>query len=340
MKIAIVNDLKLAVEALRRLIVSQPDFQIAWIAEDGREAVAKCRNDVPDLILMDLLMPKLDGAKATGEIMKSSPCPILIVTSSVSANASKVFEALGLGACDAVSTPVFGAGGQLEGGTEVLRKIRMIARLTGHGDSSSARSVASASTYDASRRPVMVAIGSSTGGPKALVQVISGLPRDLNSAVVVVQHLDAQFAGSLSEWLSQETGWEVTLACSGQAPAPGKVIVAGTNDHLIIGPDHRFHYREEPADYPYRPSVDEFFLSLTQNWPTPGIGVLLTGMGRDGAKGLLALRKAGWHTIAQDESSSVIFGMPKAAIDAGAAVEVSAVTSIADAITRKVRNTR
>jgi two-component system response regulator WspF len=336
MRIAIVNDLKLAVETLRRLILSQPDFAVVWTAEDGEEAVTRCQADQPDLILMDLLMPKLDGVRATGEIMKTCPCPILIVTSSVSENAAKVFEALGLGACDAVSTPVFGGNGRIEGGSEVIRKIRQLARLMNQPPQPAPATPLQVKASPG-QQPRMVAIGSSTGGPRALVQVISGLPRDLDAAVVIVQHLDAQFAGSLTEWISQETGWEVTLAGSGRIPQVGKVFLAGTNDHLIVGPDGQFHYREEPIDYPYRPSVDEFFFSIGKHWPSRGVGVLLTGMGRDGARGLLALRQAGWHTIAQDEASSVIFGMPKAAIDLSAAVEIAPLGGIAASIVRKVR---
>jgi len=332
-RIAIVNDLRLAVETLRRLVLSLPGCEVAWVAADGREAVTRCRADRPDLILMDLLMPNLDGVQATREIMRESPCPILIVTSSVSGNAAKVFEALGSGAVDAVSTPVGGAAGPLEGGDEVARKILMVARLTGHDG---VVVPAAASRGARGGRPFLVAVGSSTGGPRALVQVLADLPRTLPAAVVIVQHVDVQFAGSLAEWIAGETGWEAGLACSGQEPRPGRVFVAGTNDHLVLGPDRSFHYQEEPVDQPYRPSVDTFFASVERHWPDLGVAVLLTGMGRDGAQGLLGLRRARWHTIAQDEATSVIYGMPKAAADLGAAVEILPVDAIGAAIARHV----
>jgi two-component system response regulator WspF len=124
----------------------------------------------------------------------------------------------------------------------------------------------------------------------------------------------------------------VTLAAEGHQPATGEILLSGTNDHFIVGEDRRLHYSGEPRDSSYRPSVDVFFTSAAQNWPRPGVAALLTGMLRDGAEGLLALRRVGWRTIAQDESSSVVWGMPKAAVEIGAAEKVLPLTQIADAI--------
>ncbi len=332
MRIAIVNDLALAVEVLRRLVRSVPEYEVAWTAADGIEAVEKCARDCPDLILMDLIMPLLDGAQATRIIMKQSPCAILVVTATVSGNADKVFEALSAGALDAVATPVFGTGGGIDGGEELLRKIAIMGKLITHAG----RQVAAAPPSRSEKRPVrpprLVVLGASTGGPNAVAIILRGLPRDLGAAVVVVQHLDVQFAPGLVDWLGDQMGLAVSLIRENTKPEPGEVFVAGTNDHLVVGADLAFHYTAEPADYPYRPSVDEFFLSLNRHWPERGIACLLTGMGRDGAHGLLALRQAGWTTMAQNEETCIVYGMPRAAMEVGAVAESLPIEAMSTAI--------
>ncbi len=335
MRIAIVNDLSMAVTLLRRMVASVPEYEVAWTAADGAEAVEKCARDRPDLILMDLIMPVMDGVQATCHIMKKTPCAILVVTASVGGNASKVFEAMGCGALDAVATPAVS-----DGGAELLRKIERIGRLIG-GPVRQVAEPAPASPLPG-QLPRLVGIGASTGGPKALATVLRGLPPRLDAAVAIVQHLDVQFAGGLVEWLGEQTEMPVSLAREGMRAEGGGVFVAGTNDHLVLGADFAFHYTAEPAGYPYRPSVDEFFMSVRRHWNRTGIAVVLTGMGRDGARGLLALRQAGWHTIAQDEKSSIVYGMPRAAAELGAAAEVLPLDDIAASIVRQAgkRNNR
>jgi len=321
LRIAIVNDLRLAVEALRRTVLSVPGHEIAWVAVNGLEAVEKCAADLPDLILMDLIMPVMDGVRATDLIIKRTPCAILVVTATVSGNAGLVFEAMGCGALDAVATPVFGEGGRLEGAGELLHKIATIAKLLGRDEPAVSRS-ARAAAESPSQGGRRGAIGASTGGPRALAEILKGLPAGLDAAVAIVQHVDLQFVYGLVDWLAEQTPLPVKLAEEGERPEPGRVYVAGTNDHLVVGPDQAFHYTPEPRDYPFRPSVDAFFHSLATEWALPGTAALLTGMGRDGARGLLALRRAGWRTIVQDESTSVVYGMPRAAVEIGAAAEI------------------
>ena len=148
--------------------------------------------------------------------------------------------------------------------------------------------------------------------------------------------MDVQFAPGLATWLNNQTPLAVVLAQEGMRPAPDTVLVAGTNDHLVIGADLACHYTPDPRDYPYRPSVDAFFLSLEHYWPRPGLAVLLTGMGKDGAQGLAALRQAGWHTIAQDKETSVVYGMPAAAAELDAAIEILPIGRIAAAIGQRI----
>ncbi|MGE5656180.1 MAG: chemotaxis response regulator protein-glutamate methylesterase [Actinomycetota bacterium] len=328
MRIAIVNDMLLAVEALRRVVVSVPDYQIAWIARDGADAVAKCAQDLPDLILMDLIMPVMDGVEASRQIMLNSPCAILVVTSTVSGNASKVFEAMGYGALDAVNTPIVGSRGTAEGGAEMLAKIATIAKLIGK----SAPTPATKLKPYSSKVPPLIAIGSSTGGPKALAAVLSQFPANFPAAIAIVQHVDLQFASGLVDWLNEQTPLTVELASLESQLTVGKVLLAGTNDHLILQSNLTLKYTKEPRDNPYRPSVDVFFKSLVKHWPGKGVGVVLTGMGRDGAEGLKDLQSKGWHTIAQDRSTCVVYGMPKAAAELGAAEDILPLDAIAPAI--------
>ncbi len=318
MRIGIVNDLRAACEALRRVVDSLPDHEVAWTAADGVEAIAMAKRDRPDLILMDLLMPHMDGAQATRQIMAAAPCAILVVTATVSGNISLVYDAMGYGALDAVDTPMLGPGGEVTGAGALVEKIGTIAKLVGAtGDPRRAPRRTASSTP-----PRLVVVGASTGGPKAISDLVFPLPREWNVAVIVVQHVDVAFAPGLAKWLGDRTGHAVRVIEHGQEPLAGDVLLAGTNDHLVMTKAKTLEYRQEPRDVFFRPSVDVFFESVADFWPQAGTAVVLTGMGRDGAKGLMKLRSRGWHTIAQDEATSVVFSMPKAAIDAGAACEV------------------
>jgi two-component system response regulator WspF len=331
MRIAIVNDLKLAVEALRRVIARAPEHQLAWIAYDGREAVEKCAGDTPDLVLMDLIMPVMDGVEATRQIMKQCPCAVLVVTATVSGNAAKVFDAMGHGALDAVCTPVLGADGRLEGGDALLAKIATIGRLIGKPRAASATPLPSAPAVRTDVPPLAV-LGASTGGPMVLVDVLRDLLPDLGLAVVVVQHVDAQFATALVDWIGSQCAMPVREVRPGESPPPGVILVAGREEHLVFRPDLTLAFTPEPRDCAYRPSVDAFFRSAAGAWPGRGLAALLTGMGRDGAEGLLELRRAGWHTIAQDRDSSIVWGMPGAAVELKAAAEVLSPAQIARAL--------
>jgi two-component system response regulator WspF len=301
------------------------------MAADGVEAVAMAKRDRPELILMDLIMPHLDGVQATRQIMASAPCAILVVTATVSGNISLVYEAMGFGALDAVDTPMLGPAGEVSGAGALVEKIGMIAKIVGSSDTR--RPTRPAATGGP---PKLVVVGASTGGPKAISDLLLPLPHDWNAAVLVVQHVDVAFSQGLAKWLSDRTGRAVRVAEHGQHPAAGDVLLAGTNDHLVLSKSRTLEYREEPREVFFRPSVDVFFESVADHWPQTGIAILLTGMGRDGARGLLKLRSRGWHTLAQDEASSVVWSMPKAGIDAGAACEVLSVDQMARSLIARI----
>ena len=175
----------------------------------------------------------------------------------------------------------------------------------------------------------LVAIGASAGGPAALATLLSGIPKDFPAAIVIVQHVDEHFAVGMAEWLSRSSKLPVRVIMEDDRPAPGTVLLAGTNDHLRFKAADRLGYTPEPHDHSYRPSVNVFFDSVARLWPYRVAGVLLTGMGTDGAQGLKALRNRGHYTIAQDKASCAVYGMPKAAAALGAAVEILPLERIA-----------
>ncbi|MBN3856809.1 chemotaxis response regulator protein-glutamate methylesterase [Paraburkholderia sp. Ac-20340] len=333
MNIGIANDMPLAVEALRHAIAARPGHRVIWVAADGEQAVDFCAAQQPDVILMDLVMPKIDGVEATRRIMARSPCPILIVTSSVGANAWRVYEAMGAGALDAVDTPTL-AGPEARSTMDLLlAKIDQIGRVNHMTEA--ARAPASFASGPGTLTP-LVAIGSSAGGPTALATVLGALPANLNASIVIVQHVDQSFAVGMADWLDGQTALKVRIACEGERPAPGEALLAATNDHLRMTSNGKLAYTREPAETPYRPSVDTFFHSVVENWQGEAIGVLLTGMGRDGAIGLKAMRAKGCYTIAQDQATSAVYGMPKAAAALGAARAILPLPAIAPELVSRV----
>lgn len=331
MRIGIVNDTPMMVEVLRRVIAETGRHELIWIARDGEEAVQMCAWQLPDVVLMDLLMPKVDGVEATRRIMQATPCPILVVTSDMGTSAGKIYEALGHGALDATQTPaLIGAAGKRDAAA-LIEKIDNLGLLPPEAVAPPPRPKAPppALPARAAGDTQLVAVGASAGGPAALSVILKALPRDFAGAMVIVQHIDEAFAPGMAEWLQQQCVLKVRLAQEGDQPRSGEVLLAGSNKHLVFkGGDTLGYASGSPGDV-YRPSVDMFFNSVAKHWPGRAIGVLLTGMGRDGAAGLKALRDDGCHTIAQDQKSCAVYGMPKAAVALNAAVEVLPVTGIA-----------
>ncbi|KAF1054993.1 MAG: Chemotaxis response regulator protein-glutamate methylesterase [Stenotrophomonas maltophilia] len=327
MRIGIVNDMPFAVETLRRALALEPTHRVIWVASNGAEAIELCASQTPDVVLMDLLMPVMDGVEATRRIMERSPCAIIVVTVDLEQNLSRVFDAMGNGAVDAVNTPALGVGDVAEAARPLLRKLQNLAWLSAPKQARPSAALASRGPVASSR--ALVAIGSSAGGPAALAELFSQFPASFSAAVVVVQHVDEVFAAGMAEWLATQSGIPVRLARHGEPPQPGCVLLAGTNHHIRLQRNGELVYTAEPSSLIYKPSIDVFFDSVVDNWVGQAVGVVLTGMGRDGAEGLKRMRERGFLTLAQDQATSAVYGMPKAAAAIGAAQEIRSLKDIA-----------
>lgn len=332
MQISIVNDSISEIELLKKTVTSFFECEIIWTALNGKEAVEKYKSKKPDLILMNLNMPVMDGSEATKQIMSIKPVAVLLITSAIKANQGKVFEAMGNGALDVVSSPKINSSGELTGTEDLINKIRIFKKLINYQSPAQPENSITVNNKFKENRTKIIAIGASTGGPGALSSVLKDIPPGTKAAFIIVQHVYSQFVDGLAEWLGNISKMPVLLAESGKAPANGNIYIAGKDDHLIINAKGCFEYTPDPIEYHFRPSVDVFFSSLIKNWAFKDFAVLLTGMGNDGAKGLLELKKAGWYTIAQDEKTSAVYGMPKAAIELGGACEILPIEKISDSI--------
>jgi len=334
-RIAIVHHDAAARSVLQQILALDAGFQVAWTTGTGSDAHQKCRHDAPDILLVDLALADVDGAQFICAVMKETPCAILVLSDAIAKDAGKVFEAMGCGALDAIATPHRGKDGFVEGRDALIKKMATMAKLLGKA-TPPPKPANRGERAASDPLPPLVVIGSSTGGPKALAAILSALPENLDAAIIVCQHVDSQFAQGLAQWLNTQTPLTVAIAREGMRPQSGVALIASTNDHIVLGPDRAFHYTPHPLDYPYRPSVNTFFESVHKHWPRKDVAILLTGMGRDGGEGLLTLRKAGWHTLAQDEETSVVYGMPAAAAELGGAVEILPLEKIAGAILKKI----
>jgi two-component system, chemotaxis family, response regulator WspF len=300
---------------------------VTWTASTGAEALKKLAQSPPDLLLLSVSLKDLSAAQVTRTAVAQGHCAVLLLSDIEGRKGAEVYEAMGSGAVDVVLAPSLGVDGKLRGEEAFWGKLRTVSRLLGH---SSAKLPAVRAPENASARALkLIAIGASTGGPQAILSILRGLPKELPAAIVIVQHVDSEFSAGLASWLADESGMRVEIARSGAVPTAGTAVLAGTADHLVMTSSGCYRYCAEPVALAYRPSVDVLFASLADHWPDRGAAVLLTGMGKDGAQGLLRLRQLGWHTLAQDEASSVVYGMPKAAAELKAASKVMAPSAIA-----------
>lgn len=342
-RVLVVDDSLTVRKRLVEVLSADPELEVVGEAEDGPEAIAACERLRPDVMTLDMVLRTTSGLEVTEHVMGYCLTPILIVSASM--NRGEVFDtfaALAAGAVDVLDKP---SGGEEEPGpgwestfraaVKRVSRIRVIthprARLNGQRPRPAP---APATSPPATGEPRLVAIGASTGGPGALVQVLRGLPDDFPLPVLLVIHIGAPFGATFAEWLDGQSGLRVRQARDGERlPSPGEpgVVTAPPDQHLLVR-DGRLRLTLDPERHSCRPSVDVLFESVAREVGAAAVGCLLTGMGRDGAAGLLAIRRAGGATIAQDEATSVVFGMPREAIALGAAERVLPLDRIAPAL--------
>ncbi|HZF11405.1 MAG TPA: chemotaxis-specific protein-glutamate methyltransferase CheB [Thermoanaerobaculia bacterium] len=324
-RVLLVDDSPSVRAVLRRFFAKTPDFQVVGEAADGKQAVAAVLAVEPHVVVMDLLMPVMDGYEAIQGIMAVRPTPIVVLSSRANRNQMQTaFEAMRRGALEVLPKPEDTASWEqlAESLPATLRAVAEARAQPLAARPRPARRTAVSGGME-SAAPVelrYVAIGASTGGPAAIRELLLEIPVDVPVSLLIVQHIAAGFEVGFADWLNKEFPHDVRLARDGEQPRPGEVRLAPGGSHLLLEADGILRLDSgTPARRGHRPAVDELFFSCARSCPQQVAGVILTGMGADGAEGLLALRQAGGLTLAQDEASSVVFGMPRVALERGAA---------------------
>jgi two-component system chemotaxis response regulator CheB len=331
-RVLVADDSELFRELLARVIGSDPGFDVVAVAADGNEAAAQARGLKPDVITMDLNMPDADGFSGIARIMAETPTPILVLTANREETVG--FRALSLGALDLLEKPQ--ATTDLDDYGRLLRsRLRLLAgvKVIRHVRGLRERVVAAPRR---SGRAELVAIGASLGGPRALAAILRNLPPGFRAPIVIVQHIADGFTEGLASWLASETHLDVHEARDGEALVPGAVALAPTGRHLVVAEGVARLSDAPPVDT-FKPSVTPLLLSAARTYGSRVCGVILTGMGRDGAEGLKAIKEAGGPTLAQDEATSAVFGMPRAAIELGAVDRVLPLDDIPRALAELTR---
>lgn len=333
-RVLIADDSRLTRMVLRDLLSRDPAIEVAGEAEDGREAVDMTCGLKPDLVLMDVLMPVMDGIAAVIEIMAECPTPILVLSSNVDPQDSlSAFNAIRHGALDVMEKPA-GMGSNAFGdiAAGLIEKVKALARVRVIHHFRRPRPVVTPRELPAAAERRLLAVGASTGGPKAVMRLVKSLPAEFPGGGLVVQHISRGFAEGFAQWLDRESACRVRLARDGDRPEAGRILVAPNDLHmLVVG--GRVRLVDQPPVNSCRPSVDVLFRSLARDALAPEVvAVLLTGMGQDGAAGMADLMNAGSFNIAQDETSSAVFGMPRAAVQLGAVHRVLPLGEIPGAV--------
>lgn len=351
-RVLVVDDSAFMRRVLQSIIASDPQLEVCGEARDGREAVTQIEALKPDVISMDINMPVMDGLEATEVIMSQNPRPILIVSSESRDGASITLKALQLGAIDFVAKPSSGIDLDMTSVREELcRKLKMAAKVrvvrtasrlkiqpeaaTRNGHKNSTGNTSHSPQKPGGKFPVVV-VASSTGGPATLMKFVPYFAADFPGAVLVIQHMPGNFTSQFSQQLADVSQIHVKEAEAGEVLAPGQLYVCPGSHHLRLAGTGRIILDDGPRIGGYRPCADLTLESVAEFAGSLSVGVILTGMGNDGSRGVQAIKSAGGHVIAQDETTATIFGMPQEAIKTGAVDQVLPIESIYQAVERRV----
>lgn len=335
-RVLLVDDSKVALTILKRLISSSPDMEVVGAASHAEEALSLIPQLDPNVICTDFRMPGMDGLAFIKEVMEKYPRPVLVISVSVQKGQTQnIFQLLEAGALDVFPKPRAGAEADFEKARdELVSKIRILSGVVVFRKRK-IKPAPAACVLEARPGSVrMVCIGASTGGPMALHDILTALPENFPAPLVCVQHIGEGFLDGLVEWLASLTSLKVKIATPGGFPEKGTAYFPPEGRHITFDTAGRFVASQEPSFNGHRPSIDITFKSVAHHYGPSSIGILLTGMGADGAEGLLDIHRAGGITIAQDEATSLVFGMPKRAIERGAARCVLPLDRMAEALVR------
>ncbi len=332
--VLIVDDSDMTREILRRLLESDPAIRVIGVAENGKQAIDQVQKLKPNMVIMDINMPVMDGFQATEQIMAYCPTPILILSSTLNkGGVYTTFNALAIGAVDVMEKPAMTPNASwAEIGSSLIKKVKLVsqAKVLTHlkGKLRKVSPLPDSGSIRNLNNCELVCIGASTGGPSVVMRILKAIPPDYNAAILVVQHMASGFTENFVEWLRSSCKIKIKLAEEGEQVEKGKALVAPDGFHTIVTKRKTVRLITGAAVNNVKPSVDVLFNSIAEEYGGRAMGVLLTGMGADGADGLKRIKESGSTTIAQSEESCTVFGMPKVAIERGAAVEVLSVEDI------------
>jgi two-component system chemotaxis response regulator CheB len=346
-RVLVVEDSPVAHEFLVHILSSDPEIQVVGTANNGKEAIEFLKREKPDIITMDIYMPRMDGFDTTRKIMEIQPTPIVIVSSTSTAKeVTTIFRAIEAGALTVIQRPVgFGHPDhekmtkELIQTVKLMSEVKVVRRWPHYRQKAVAQAVLAPTEVDLKQIPAkirVVAIGASTGGPPVLQTILSGLPKGFSAPVLIVQHIAQGFTQGLVEWLNQSTNFPVHIAVDDEYLLPGHAYVAPDGFHMKVKAGNRIALSRDEPEEGLRPSVSYLFRSVANVFGQDAVGVLLTGMGKDGAEEMKLIKEKGAVTIAQDEESSLVHGMPGQAIRLGAAMYVLSPDKIATALTTLV----
>jgi two-component system, chemotaxis family, protein-glutamate methylesterase/glutaminase len=347
LRVLVTEDSVVARALLVSIINRDPGLEVVGEGRDGEHAVKLAADLKPDVITMDVHMPKLDGLEATRRIMSETPTPIVVISAIDPKDVKMSFEALNSGALAVLAKPsgptaadfderaseIVATVKTMAGVKVVRRRPRLSPQSAVHSPQAIAPTPDTRHPAPATRRRIeLVAIGSSTGGPDALGKIIGALPDNVPVPILIVQHITVGFHQGLVDWLNNITPLSVKLGEKGHRPVPGEVILAPGERHMAVDSSKRLTLTTESPVRGHRPSATHLFRSVANVYGANALGVILTGMGDDGADGLVELKRAGGWVIGQDEATCVVYGMPREAAARGAVTEVLPLPQIAGAI--------
>jgi two-component system, chemotaxis family, protein-glutamate methylesterase/glutaminase len=342
-KVLIVDDSGYVITVVTKRLQDDSDIEVVGSARDGVEAIEKVKALQPDVVTMDVIMPKMDGLTALKHIMEECPTPVLMLSALTSENAESTIRALEHGAVDFYLKPsAIKPEGKGSGDDTLISKVKTAARhnLTGKKPPAplpltlkNKRTIENDLPFNK-----LVIIGSSTGGPRALMQVVPSLPEDISAAIILVQHMPPVFTRTLAERLHLASAIQVAEAREGDVVRKGLALMAPGGYHMIVSDDGHVHLNQEPAVLGVRPAIDVTMKSAAGVYRKDCLGVVLTGMGTDGTIGAACIKEAGGKVLAQDEATCAVYGMPASVFQSGCVDKVLPLPKIADEITRVCEN--